>query len=496
MPRGLLAMEQGMDAEAPSATDGIEDPILGMEMKLEKQEGLVFLDDTNDGQVLTHVTTLRRQQVPTEGRPYDIVFDEGFGALVAQDGTLKPLEQFLTRQLYKALNGDLFVIDTHEFEYDGDHGAGVINLTSKMRAFVQYPIYLSMNGTKIKFTGYVMEWPRGGGRIMWQLHDLYDHLGLETYKGIASKWVYCGCANWDETLSALGLHGHIVRSVNGVNQMIAMGSTSHCLPAASMTTIGVLVMLARWSCASTRNGGLRGRESKDKGLNLLRAFIDASASIGFSIDLAFDKEWMPRWPRPQKPCDCRVRLFVDTNGIVDLGPWRQRIDAEVDYVQAGISTMVAWYELVVEATGRGDGRVRLVDMLLAGGLSNDSEYLGAWLQLVWQIAERLEILVFKSRGMDECPYKIWAEPAAPSDSWEPRAVDATCQIHIASTKKATTKVRCMGIASDKVGGARGLDLQNAFAVLPNNIAFELVPQVCFVTWSNSARRVCVRQLTK
>ena len=60
--------------------------------------GCVYLDESVEGQVITHSRTLRRQVVPSTGGPFSLVFDGEFGALVSDVGDeVICLEDFLTR---------------------------------------------------------------------------------------------------------------------------------------------------------------------------------------------------------------------------------------------------------------------------------------------------------------------------------------------------------------------------------------------------------------
>ena len=52
-----------------------------------------------------------------------------------------------------------------------------------------------------------------------------------------------------------------------------------------------------------------------------------------------------------------------------------------------------------------------------------------------------------------------------------------CRRHVADSLGASKGFKNVSFALDKVSGARGNQLQNGFACLPNNIGFELVPQV-------------------
>jgi hypothetical protein len=60
-------------------------------------------------------------------------------------------------------------------------------------------------------------------------------------------------------------------------------------------------------------------------------------------------------------------------------------------------------------------------------------------------------------------------------AWDRRSVDRACLAHVVASKAAAKGVKHFGFAVDKAN-CRGIDLLNGFAVLPDNTAFELVPQ--------------------
>ena len=73
-------------------------------------------------------------------------------------------------------------------------------------------------------------------------------------------------------------------------------------------------------------------------------------------------------------------------------------------------------------------------------------------------------------------YKTPMRTLTEEQRWEPRRVDKCCLRHTVAARKATRGITSFGMALDKVAG-RGLHLQNAFFVLPSNVAFEALPQV-------------------
>ena len=73
----------------------------------------MWLDPVQQGQCLTHCTTLQRQIAPaaSHGGLWELEFaDDGFGCLVSGDEIIC-LEDSLQKSVYKADSGQLLVVD-------------------------------------------------------------------------------------------------------------------------------------------------------------------------------------------------------------------------------------------------------------------------------------------------------------------------------------------------------------------------------------------------
>ena len=63
------------------------------------------------------------------------------------------------------------------------------------------------------------------------------------------------------------------------------------------------------------------------------------------------------------------------------------------------------------------------------------------------------------------------EPDNDTAGWSLREVDAVRRKHVTASVSASANQQYSGFSTNKVGGARGNQLQNGFCVLPNNVAF-------------------------
>lgn len=103
-----------------------------MQLELVPHKDLVFADSGPDTtQVITHSMTLRRQVLPSDGAPWSLCVDEsGFGALVGAEDEIICLEDFLSRALFKAPDGEYFVCKR---DSAGNLGDAPWSLSNKMR---------------------------------------------------------------------------------------------------------------------------------------------------------------------------------------------------------------------------------------------------------------------------------------------------------------------------------------------------------------------------
>jgi hypothetical protein len=134
----------------------------------------------------------------------------------------------------------------------------------------------------------------------------------------------------------------------------------------------------------------------------------------------------------------------------------------------------AWFKKVAKLT-HGDGTIFILDLLTSPGLMFAAEFSSCWWQVLWQLCMRLELAMRRSGSMQKCPWPVHCSSTQDEVDWSARAVDLTCSLHREASRAATIGWQNFGLACDKVS-ARGQELQNSFMVLPNNIAFELVPQ--------------------
>lgn len=167
-----------------SSAEGAKGELARQHLVLVPHTGIVYLDWHAGKQVLTHTGCLRRQVVGGEG-PWSIVFDEeGYAALVSDaDEDVIVVEVFLSRSLYRAAGGELFM----ESPDEGGAGTRLESLTQKMREYTRESAFVAASSVGEQVEVYYLAWPRGGCHWTWKAADFYNFLSMQSYKGEKSK---------------------------------------------------------------------------------------------------------------------------------------------------------------------------------------------------------------------------------------------------------------------------------------------------------------------
>ena len=143
--------------------------------------------------------------------------------------------------------------------------------------------------------------------------------------------------------------------------------------------------------------------------------------------------------------------------------------------------MAFGYHTFFSSHGKNFTLVSIQD-LLGMALLFDAEFQSFRQQLLLRLCSRLEVMIngtplSRDEIEENVPDGMYAREADHDTAgWSLREVDAVCRRHVTSSLSASANQQYAGFSTDKVGGARGNQLQNGFCVLPNNVAFELVPQ--------------------
>ena len=444
-----------------------------LELHMEPQRGCVWLDVVEQGQCLTHCTTLQRQMVPapSQGGQWDLEFaDDGFACLVCGDEVIC-LEDILQKSVFKAEHSnELFVSDNTVTP------PTIVSLSSKMRNYTSRKAHIEMpSGGHLEMKCYVYSWPRGGSRMGWVTQDLYEFLGVETFGGEPSKWVWSCLDRWQGHLSKIGIDdSHFIKGMASVTAAAASTSTSAFLRFTACSTIALLALLYTWSCMTPRRGGLREGVARARASSLLSALAKGACSQVFNIQLILDDAWECMWPRPD-PVGTVLQLTVRPGGDLMLAPYIAMLNSG-DTSPDVRRVLFQWHLGFSHAIS--DGKINLSTLLSMGPGHRDGVMATLWKQLVHAAGRRLELQFHKCVVNPALvwPVRLAADDGTNDEEWGHRQVDRTCQEYRSRCRVIDwMKLPSVGCSVDKVN-CRGLDLQNGYIVSAQNHGAVLVPQ--------------------
>lgn len=186
---------------------------------------------------------------------------------------------------------------------------------------LQVTLFLGPTKAVNELSAVMLRLPRfNGSAIFWEGVRLYKVLNLTTHKGTPSKWVFRSKAQWLALLEEFGLAGQIIHSTRAVVED-GVAPKDAFLPFAAISTVALLVLLARWRLANPRVGCLRRPDSRAAATTLLNAIVSGvgpehEGSLALCLDSErFEMSW------PASPAHVDVVLHA-RGGEVSLGPWR------------------------------------------------------------------------------------------------------------------------------------------------------------------------------
>ena len=148
---------------------------------------------------------------------------------------------------------------------------------------------------------------------------------MVSYKGRRSKWLDRNRDTWiDELTPTFG--SCVIISKHGLvseKKKAVFPIEDRCLPNSSVSTVAMLLLLARWAHSDKNSHGLDLPENRKAADALLTSFIQkTTGGRAFKIRVEDDANWRCMWPRPQttSPGGEAVFLQVDLGGNVNLEP--------------------------------------------------------------------------------------------------------------------------------------------------------------------------------
>ena len=461
-----LFTEDKIEDAPPPAAPNVE----ALTCHLAPHASSVHLDSAPDGTwVLTNDATLERTSLGPG--PWQLMFDaDGFGCAVqTETGREVLIEDVMKKKL--------FVADTDKTLWVRQAMGNAVqtwSLTERMRRYrsggASWPYGLTHTAT-FKFC--VVEFPRGGCRIYWNLVELYRQCGLNTFKGVPSKWVWTTMASWKQALADLGFHQAFLLSPSAEKIETALTSTTHFLPFSATSTLGLCFLFVRFLHESPQRGGLRDNEQRGSAKSLFVGFLKAICSghddSTWSIPVVMNYTWAPAWPRPDTHAP-DLRLQVTPEGVVDLTEWRIAV---APLARHSHHPLRRWFCLV-EGFGP---TCHILDLLCAAGHAKSQARAGPlFSQLLQRVSGRAESLLQRVIKMSESRPSLgaWFDDLESSLSTS-RDVDIMLIRHVMSAQRAIGDDQHIGITTDKAS-VKGLSLMNSVIIRTNNDAAVCPPQ--------------------
>lgn len=249
--------------------------------------------------IVSHLDTHERRAL-SDGSWAIAWDDDGFGYLVdteAEGGDEEadetPLEAWLRYQLAATDDGRLAVIETaspksHEF------------VDSMSLQYREYKIGLKLGATQKvhTFASAFFRRHRVGFQIFLSLASLYTMLGFTMLGGVASRWAWQSLPAFQRRVSKIAPE-QIMRSQAFERQRDQSQLAERCLPWHGASSVAVVVLLASWSCHSTKAGGLKEERHRMACQEMLVAI--AQSALGHNshrVPIFADDQFAWRWPRP------------------------------------------------------------------------------------------------------------------------------------------------------------------------------------------------------
>lgn len=445
-------------------------PLVLQDMAIVQHEGALLLDEFSpEAPSVVHKLTLERVLLEA-GRSWSLVFEEGMAAAVCDDLPPVVLEDRLRRVLYSSPVEGLMVRER------GQSGDVWWSLSTKMKASddLRISVYAGATGSAHIFRAFMMVWPRQMFRTFWCCIDLYELGRMTSYKRVPSKWVYTHHKGWQAQFAELGFSdAHFIHSTQARRGQEQEVDSGKCLSQPSLSTLGMIVVMARLVGCSAQSGGLRDAVARPAVAALLRGVLESCRRMrALTMSASICESWAPRWPCTEPQAICGASLVVSATLEVDLSPFvNLRDDPVVGHIaQRWVRKLSLDCRPGVVASMPLDSL--LLKVVAVGGL------VALAAQLFWHVAQWVELCVWQSllRGQTErLSIKAYYMDAAAALG-VPHRLDSLILRHVVASIEATRGQVHMSMTVDKAN-VGGIQLQVGVMVLGDNRSIMACPQV-------------------
>ena len=171
---------------------------------------------------------------------------QGFAAAVDANDQLECVcaEDVLGRQVCRQ-DGQLWVFDTHSKQ------RWCISERMKRHQQIEVTVLLAPSWQKQVLNAALLEMPRQACRLFLEAASTYKQMGISTYQGQPSAWLYRQHKIWATCLRTLGLgEGHLLNGLHGNANGIAASSDEDeelFMPLPAMSTCGMFALFCKWA---------------------------------------------------------------------------------------------------------------------------------------------------------------------------------------------------------------------------------------------------------
>lgn len=179
----------------------------------------------------------------------------------------------MKKVVFDGSDGDLYVLDEQKA---GNMPYSLTRARAKHRS-ASVTMQLGATAAMASANAWAFIWPKSGDqRLYWDTFALYGNLKMTSYHKQPSKWLFFNQVPvWEADIAKMFAAEQFVYSCHGLNIHKANELEWHmrCLPSPSVSTAGLIFLLARWAYASKRHGGLGAPAQRQGSVDILEALI-------------------------------------------------------------------------------------------------------------------------------------------------------------------------------------------------------------------------------
>jgi hypothetical protein len=424
--------------------------------------------------VLTDVVTRESKPLPEGDWGFEFDDDPEMAAVVRLSEPSDPqfllVDEFMTTGAAKNDDGEIFLRDSSR---DSKYYPLERLRTTHRVGCVQ--LRLGAANTAKPFDVFVLKWARAcGQRVHWGLKHFYEALGMKSYDGEYSKWVWSSLKPWRKVLERHLPGNHFILSNHanaGCKKQEDLPYSDRMLDQPAISSVALLLLLSRWSRSKPQAGGLIEVACKAAAGEVLDAMLaEASRRCqGKLIEIVFDPVWACTWPRP---CDGKGVLreeFQCCDGGVDFG---RLLGLDGDL--AANVTARQWSKAIFVAGDVGEGRGLLSFSALLDRVVPVRQLEAFTAQILFALASHLEMSLGESLKLGEkaCLFSFAERPI----SAHSQDLDVRLFNYVSACVNHSLAWNVLGVATDKANPCSGGIVNIVFSYPDNKLAIAC-PQV-------------------